>query len=95
MKKYSELTEDERKKAFESGFRYIMKDISEMPDYYVEIEDEISKASDIAERNYTPWFFCEILYHEIEGAKEKIDKLVQEYIENALYPKSGEYVLYI
>jgi hypothetical protein len=95
MRKYADLTEAEKKQAFERGFQKTMKGIEACPSWFPDIEKEIEKANNTAESNRTPWFFQEILYHEIPGAKEKINQIIQEHIEGALYPESGEYVIYL
>jgi hypothetical protein len=96
MKTYTQLTEAEQKAAFEKGFKETMSAIIESNgDLFPGLESEVDQAAVIAENNQTPWFFGEILYHEIAGAKEKIDAAIQDYIANALYPESGEYVINI
>ena len=94
MKRYTDLTEEEKASAFQAGFKRVLVFISEgKADFFPDLEEEVKQALFEAENNQTPWFFPSILYHEVKGAKEKIDAAVQLYIEDALYPEPGEYIL--
>jgi hypothetical protein len=91
MKRYNELTPDEKTLVFDKECKNILD--AALDDVFPELEDEIKKAADIAESNQTPWFFQAILYHEIPGAKEKIDAIIQDNIENALFIEKHEYAI--
>lgn len=91
MRKYVDLNDVEKEIAFNKGLQIVLDAAGK--EVFPELEDHVEAADIKASELNTPWFFGAILYQDIEGAKEIIDELVVEYIENALYPEDGEYVI--
>lgn len=58
--------------------------ITDMPELYPDLKDEINKAQDKVERMYTPWFFTNYLW---EVAEEKI----LEILSQGAYLKDGTF----
>jgi hypothetical protein len=94
MKSWNNLTDAEKETAQVKEFQETMKSICEAPGFFPELEQEIQKSQEEAERCQTPWFFPEILYHET-GAKKIIDALVLDTCKTAIYLEPGEHAIYL
>lgn len=92
MKTWSELSEKQQKKAVEIEIGNILRNIGEGTWCYG-LDNEIDKAWIIAKSNRTPWFFTEILYHDIKGVKGKINSIARDICKEALYVENGEYII--
>lgn len=93
MKTWNALTKTEQEEVIRQQTIILLYNMWECPDYSPEIYYEAMEAGHIAELNKTPWFFAEILYNEIKGAKAKIDKIVRRYCESAFYLEPGEHII--
>lgn len=61
----------------------LLMSITDIPELYPELKDEIDKAQDKVERMYTPWFFTSYLW---EVAEDKLLQILREYA----YLKDGK-----
>lgn len=57
--------------------------ITDMPELYPELKEEIKKAQDKVKRMYTPWFFTSYLW---DVAEDKLLQILYKYV----YLKDGE-----
>ena len=84
MKTWNELSHSEKRIVFDKELNDTLKAITEAPEMFPELEQEISRAWNIAESNRTPWFFIEILYHE-SHCKLKIQKIAVRFLHSAVF----------
>lgn len=68
---FNELTEDAKNSAIDD----LLMSITDVPELYPELEEEITKAKDKVDRLYTPWFFPQYLR---QFAEDKILQILQE-----------------
>jgi hypothetical protein len=65
MKTWDELTREQKRKVLEKALENTIQDITEFPEVFpLHIQACARKASNIAERMKTPWFYGSILFHE-------------------------------
>jgi len=89
MKTWQELSREEKRKVFDKEVNETLTIITEVPDLFLVLEKEIEQAWKIAKENQTPWFFSDILFHEL-NCKLKIYKIVLYYLNRALFRAATE-----
>lgn len=77
---FNELTSEAKSRAIND----VLISITDVPELYPELEEEINKAQDKSEKMYTPWFFAIYLW---EFAEEKI----LEILSQGAYLKDGTF----
>ena len=77
---FNELTSEAKSRAIHD----VLMSITDVPEIYPELEDEITKAQDKCEKLYTPWFFTQYLW---EFAEDKILKILSQ----GVYLKDGTF----
>jgi len=105
MKKFDELTEEEKVKAIDTEFASLLKYIVEYGDAHILDDDEamdaVSEAIEEADRMQTPWFAHEYVRdatYEKDGETLKMSDLLRrvatEIASEHLYAEPGEYVVH-
>lgn len=81
---FNELTSEAQSCAIHD----VLMSITNVPELYPELENEIAKAQDKCDKLYTPWFFTEYLW---EFAKNKILKIVSQgaYLKDGTFFEEG------
>lgn len=77
---FNELTSEAKSRAIND----VLMSITDVPELYPELKEEINKAQDKCDKLYTPWFFATYLW---EFAKEKILEILQQ----SVYLKDGTF----
>lgn len=82
---FNELTSEAKSRAIND----VLMSITDVPELYPELKEEINKAQDKCDKLYTPWFFATYLW---EFAEEKILKILREdqYLKNGEIFKEGD-----
>jgi len=96
MKTYSDLTEEQRKKAVEKDVVSLLTEIIEGGIRFNDkingddLQARIDKAALKADQMKTPWFVHEYI---METCREDIESMAVASAEDALYPELGEHVI--
>jgi len=77
---FNELTSEAKSRAIND----VLMSITDVPELYPELKEEINRAQDKSEKMYTPWFFATYLW---EFAEEKI----LEILSQGAYLKDGTF----
>lgn len=77
---FNELTSEAKSRAIND----VLMSITDAPELYPELKEEINKAQDKCDKLYTPWFFATYLW---EFAEETILEILQQ----SVYLKDGTF----
>ena len=91
MRTYQELTEDEKTRAREKALEEILTAITEGL-YPVGMEVRIEAAGRAAEKMQTPWFWTSYI---MDTCRNDLETMSLRDAEEALYPESGERIIWI
>ena len=82
---FDELSDESKGRAISD----LLMSITDVPELYPDLEEEIAKANDKVDRMYTPWFFTEYLW---EAAEDKLLQILHEdvYLKDGTIFNKGE-----
>ena len=93
MRKFTDLTNTEKRTAFNKALNEELQCACECPELYTEeLQEKIEKAWKQAEAMRTPWFFHEYI---MDTCRQELKAIALFNAKNALYPEPGEYVIHI